>query len=220
MIARQARHTRMSITAISPEDIALVDPRLDARVNVSLPGRYSLANRRNTRGERREFACSTLTISSQSIALVAPITGPIGERVIAHFEELGKLEGLILGLIEDGFEFRLVLARNQRTALMAKIEWLQKRCIGKLDDYRNHKRAVPTRALTSVLFSDGRTCSGVLIDVSVSGAAVFAELRPRHGDVLAIGRVIGRVVRVFSEGFAVRFVELQDQNTLEGLLTQ
>jgi hypothetical protein len=44
---------------------------------------------------------------------------------------------------------------------------------------------------------------------------VAAELSPRLGDVLAVGRIIGRVVRVFPEGFAIRFIGLQDHNTLK-----
>jgi hypothetical protein len=71
-----------------------------------------------------------------------------------------------------------------------------------------------------VLLPDGTVRSCFVIDFSVSGAAVSAEFSPRIGDVLAVGRIIGRVVRLFPEGFAIRFIGLQDINTLEHLLIQ
>ena len=38
------------------------------------------------------------------------------------------------------------------------------------------------------------------------------------GDVLAVGKIVGRVVRLFRQGFAVRFIALQDPDLLEHLL--
>lgn len=76
---------------IDPNDIIIVDRSLAARTRATLSGRYSLASRRNARGERREFACRTVEISCYELAVLAPIPGPIGERVIAHFHQLGTL---------------------------------------------------------------------------------------------------------------------------------
>jgi hypothetical protein len=68
------------------------------------------------------------------------------------------------------------------------------------------------------MLADGSMHGCFVIDMSVSGAAVSAEIYPKLGDVLAVGRIIGRVVRMFREGFAVRFIELQDPAALEHLL--
>jgi hypothetical protein len=38
------------------------------------------------------------------------------------------------------------------------------------------------------------------------------------GTPLAIGKVVGRVVRQFDDGFAVQFIEPQDDRTLDRLL--
>jgi hypothetical protein len=37
-------------------DLVVTERRSDVRIVVSLPGRYALANRRNARGERQQFA--------------------------------------------------------------------------------------------------------------------------------------------------------------------
>jgi hypothetical protein len=204
--------------AINPDDIVFVDRRRVARTSASIPGRYALASRRNSRGERREFACRTVDISCHEIALMGPVTGPIGERVIAQFDEFGKLEGQIIRLADDGFVMSLILAQDQRDRLAAKILWLEKRKLNNLPDGRTHKRIIPKKPHSTVMLADGSVHGCFVIDMSASGVAVSADINPKLGDVLAVGRIIGRVVRIFREGFALRFIELQDLAALEHLL--
>ena len=59
-----------------------------------------------------------------------------------------------------------------------------------------------------------------MIDVSVSGAAVSAELQPEIGTPLAVGACIGRVVRHLANGFAVQFVEPLSRIDLERRFAQ
>jgi hypothetical protein len=201
------------------DDITVIKRRARSTI-VSLSGRYALASRRDARGERREFACRTIGISIDEITLVGPVTGPIGERVVATFDELGKLEGRIVGLIDNGFVICPALSDSRSVWLAAKIDWLDKHRHHNLPDDRTHKRIIPQRQHSTVLLADGRVLACFVIDMSVSGAAVSADLTPRRGDVLAVGKIIGRVVRLFSEGFAVRFIELQDAKLLEERLIQ
>lgn len=208
----------MPLSDIDPNDITIIERNRFARTSAAILGRYSLASRRNTRGERREFSCRTVDISCYDLAVMVPVSGPIGERVIASFNELGKLEGQIVRLNDDGFVMSLVLAEEQRERLVARILWLEMRKHLNLPDDRRHKRFVPKHPHSSVMLADGRVCDCFVMDMSASGVAVSAEIEPKIGDVLAVGKVIGRVVRIFREGFAVRFIELQDPDALEHLL--
>lgn len=149
---------------------------------------------------------------------MVPIPGPVGERVIANFHELGKLEGQIIRLNDDGFVMSLVLGADQRERLAAKILWLEMRKHLNLPDDRRHKRFIPKTPHSRVMLADGRVFDCFVIDMSASGVAVSADIEPNIGDVLAIGKVIGRVVRIFGEGFAVRFIELQNPDALEHLV--
>jgi hypothetical protein len=63
--------------------------------------------------------------------------------------------------------------------------------------------------------ADGTIRSCFVIDMSVSGAAVSAEVQPPIGMPLAIGACVGRVVRLLPDGFAVKFVEQQNRHGLE-----
>jgi hypothetical protein len=49
---------------------------------------------------------------------------------------------------------------------------------------------------------------------------VTADIRPTIGRTLAVRRIVGRVVRHLEAGFALRFVQLQDQQTVESLATR
>ena len=58
------------------------------RVRVNLLGRYMLA-------DRREFPCQVSNMSPGGMALIAPVGGQPGERVIAYVDHVGRLEGKI-----------------------------------------------------------------------------------------------------------------------------
>ena len=43
--------------------------------------------------DRREFPCQVVNMSPGGMALIAPVAGQPGERVIAYVDHLGRLEG-------------------------------------------------------------------------------------------------------------------------------
>jgi len=59
--------------------------------------------------------------------------------------------------------------------------------------------------------ADGTVHGCHIVDVSMSGVAVSAEIQPPTGTPLAIGACVGRVVRHFPNGFAVKFVNEQSR---------
>jgi hypothetical protein len=185
---------------------------------ICLLGRYSLADRRDARGERRQFACRTVNISKHAMALAAPVNGKSGERVIAHIDGLGRLQGNVDRLLERGFVMTIVANDEERAALGDKIEWLDKHKNLEAPDGRIHKRFMPENPYSTLLLQDGTIMTCLVIDVSVSGAAISADTVPEIGTVLAVGKAIGRVVRCFAGGFAVKFVDLYRLDSVEALV--
>src|SRR6266508_3219789 len=180
-------------------------PTGDIRIIINLPGRYSLADRRDARGERRQFACRTVNISKHAIALAAPVNGKLGERVIADIDELGRLQGNVGQLLERGFVMTIAANDEERAALAGKIDWLDKHKNLEVPDGRTHKRFMPENPYSTLLLHDGNIMTCLVIDISDSEAAISADTVPEIGTVLAVGKVIGRVVRHFAGGFAVKF---------------
>jgi hypothetical protein len=186
--------------------------------DLRLGGRYSLANRRDAQGNRREFACRTSKVSPFQMIVDVPVDGMVGERVISYFGELGKIDGWIRHSVRGGFMFELAVTHTIREQLANKMSWLDRQQREAVVDARAQERIIPANPHSEIVFADGSTETCLVIDMSASGVAVSAETQPPIGMPLAVGRTVGRVVRHFREGFAVKFVELQSRERLEGLI--
>jgi len=208
----------MSLKDAEFGDVVFVERRRDVRIIVSIPGRYSLSDRRDARGERRVFACRAVNVSPHAIALATPVNGNVGERVFAHIDHLGKLEGPVVRPLERGFVMNIVASEEERDRLAAKIEWLESYKNHDAQDLRADGRMVPANPYSKMVLSDGSVETCLVLDLSVSGAAISADTVPEVGTVLAIGRVVGRVVRHFVGGFGVQFVERQNPHVVEAMV--
>ena len=139
----------------------------------------------------------------------------MGERVIAHLDHFGKLEGPIMRVMDGGFVMEIIAPKRERRQLAAKIEWYEKHKNHDADDHRVHVRVIPRNPYSTLVLADGTTTECLVMDVSASGIAVSADFIPDIGTPVAIGKVIGRVVRHFGDGFAVHFAQLQEPDALE-----
>jgi PilZ domain len=202
------------------DDVVIFDRRHDLKIIVSLAGRYILANKRDKNGDRSEIACRIVSVSSRAMTLLAPVKGAIGERVITHCDEFGKLEGSIVRVLDSGFVMSIAAKDEERTKLAVKIEWYENNKNHDLADGRNHKRIVPKNPLSTLVLADKSEMACFVIDMSISGIAVSADIMPEIGTQLAVGKLVGRVVRHFADGFAVQFIELQNLDGLEQELIQ
>jgi hypothetical protein len=198
----------------SSGDLVAVDRRVDIRVITSIPGRYSLGSRHDLNGRRREFACRALNMSPRAMLLAAPVNGPPGERVIAHFDRFGQLDGQITRVLSRGFVMSIAASEDERARLAVKLAWLEDHKNHDVNEARQHERIVPRDPYSILTLADGRTLTCLVIDMSASGVAVSADIVPPVDTPLAVGKVIGRVRRHFTEGFAVEFLEIQNLDML------
>jgi hypothetical protein len=179
----------------------------DPRVITSLPGRYMLANQRNAFGDRYEFDCWIVNISTRDIVLAAPVVGKIGERVIVYNGIFGTLHGPILRPMPNGFVISIIASKAERRKLGTKLAWLAAQQQGsEKRDSRRHFRIIPEDPVATLTLQDGSSMLCLVLNVSVSGAAVSADYCPNIGAEISIGQMRGRVVRLFPEGFAIEFM--------------
>jgi hypothetical protein len=85
-------------------------------------------------------------------------------------------------------------------------------------DARGQGRVVPESPHSTLILADGSALGCFVIDMSATGAAVSADTQPAIGSPLAVGRSVGRVIRHFQEGFAVKFIKPVDRDYLEYLI--
>jgi hypothetical protein len=187
---------------------------------VRLPGQYSLANHRNAKGKWRKFACRAVNISERAIGLVAPVIGSVGEQVMADIEHVGKIEGNITNILPCGFTMSIEKCQGDRTHLRNKIDWIENhKTYGAPDKRVSSPRFAPANPYSKLLLGDGTLIPCLIIDLSATGARISGDIDPELGTVLAVGTVVGRVVRRFDEGFALKFVEPQALDRVETMAT-
>jgi hypothetical protein len=172
--------------------------RRHQRVRVELMGRYMLAN-------RREYPCQTIDISPGGVSFIAPVSGAIGERVVAYLDQLGRVEGKIIRLMPDGFAIDLSATIRKRDKLAAQLTWLANRQILGIPEDRRHDRIQPRNPRTIITLDNGTQVIARLIDVSTSGAGVSTDLKLEMGQRIVVGRLPAKVVRIFDGGVAVEF---------------
>lgn len=178
-------------------------------------GRYLLASRRNRADSVQVFACRLQSISPQQMVASAPVPGHPGEEISASFEPFGLLRGKVERLIAGGFSVAIEARGEERARLARRIAWYKKNTFHGLSDKRAHKRVMPRDPRSQLVFADGTMVECLIIDMSLSGAAVSADVQPGIGTPLALGTVVCRVVRWLEVGFAVRFTVEQEAQTLE-----
>jgi hypothetical protein len=193
----------------------------DPSIIISLPARYWLGSKRDERGELQLFEGRAINISTEVIALTGPAQSWVGDRVIAQIEHFGRVEGKVTRLLRQrGFDMSISAAPQQRAKLADKIRWVEKFKNLEAPDQRVNRRFAPKDPASTLVLADGSRIPCLITDLSTSGAAVAADIRPAIGTTLAVGRIVGRVVRQLETGFAVRFVQLQDRQTVEALATR
>jgi hypothetical protein len=191
----------------------------DVRFIGAMAGRYALPNRRLSTDEKvAVYACRLCSISTRILVAVGPVVGKEGETVTTHFDEFGILRGRIARRLPSGFALELMLSDAERDKLGAKIEWQKKRVHLQVPDKREHKRILPRDPRSVITLADGNRVPCFIIDLSQSGVAVSAPIWPDLGTPMAVGKVVGRVVRYLDVGFALQFMELQSPDNIEALM--
>ncbi|WP_069306809.1 PilZ domain-containing protein [Methylobrevis pamukkalensis] len=172
------------------------------RVNVSVLGRFMLPN-------RNEYPCQVLNMSPGGVALMSPVTGRTGERVIAYLDHIGRIEGEIARHIEGGFAMTINATARKREKLANQLTWLANRHELNLPEDRRHERILPKNPYSQITLPDGQEYRCRIIDVSLSGAAVTVDVRPPLGSAVTLGRMRARIIRHFDDGLALEFSSVQ-----------
>jgi PilZ domain-containing protein len=177
-----------------------LERRRHQRVDVSLLGRYMLE-------DKREYPCQTTNVSPGGAALIAPVRGQIGERVVAYFEHIGRIEGNVARHTDHGFALAFNVPLVKRDKIANQLTWLVNRdSLGMAED-RQHERIIPNLKHTILKVENDREHVVRLIDISLSGAGVATTLNVPLGTRVMLGNTPGEVVRIFEGGLGVNFDE-------------
>jgi PilZ domain len=109
--------TTVTFVATKLVDTRLIERRRYPRVELNLSGRYMAR-------DRQEYPCRTINISPGGIAILSMAKGFIGERVIAYFDHIGRIEGMIVRNFDNCFAVTMQLPAPKREKIACSIAWL------------------------------------------------------------------------------------------------
>ncbi len=202
MAGRTATNRIAALAAKQP------DKRRFSRVEINVLGRFMLEN-------RREYPCQVINMSPGGAALISPVNGEVGERVIAYLDHIGRVEGKITREIDGGFAMTVNASARKRDKLASVLTWLANKDELNLPEDRRFDRFIPKNPVTRIILPDNREYACRIVDVSLSGAALKTDARPALGTPITLGKMRARVVRHFEEGVAVEFAAIQNKELLE-----
>ncbi|RXG87643.1 MULTISPECIES: PilZ domain-containing protein [Bradyrhizobium] len=190
-------------------------------VDLAVSGSYSLPRWYDCEGKLRSFACRTKRVSPFRMIVDVPVVGKVGERVTSYFQDFGELQCTISATLKAGFLMELEMTRTRRAWMSEKLTWLEKKQKdASVRELRRDARFVPQVSHTVLTLADGSSHPCFIIDVSTAGVAVSSEYDPPLGTALAVGACVGRVIRKFDHGFAVKFAEKQNRDDLNRLIVR
>jgi hypothetical protein len=174
--------------------------RRHQRAELTLIGRYMLR-------DRREYSCRTIDVSASGIAMLGAIMGRVGERVVAHLDRLGRVEGSVARQFGACFAIELCAPALKRERIDQRLTWLIQRDAGEPGDARRHARTREEPVQASLRTPDGRESSVALIDYCPDGAALSSDSPPPVGTKVIVNGTTAHVLRHFPGGFAVEFIK-------------
>ena len=180
----------------------------DRRFKLSLSGRFRREN-------KQEYPCKLRDISEGSAAVLAPADLDVGERIIAYFDHIGGLEGVVASTFEGGFSIELQITQHKREKLASQLAWLSNsRGQGQTFPGRRHERFAVDNETATLRLAEGISTQVRVLDVSISGASVETEARPAIGSEVVLGKLRAKVVRHHVEGLGLEFIDIQNPDAL------
>lgn len=182
------------------------DRRRYKRIAVTLLGRFM-------RESKEEHPCRLVDISAGGAALMSPVAVPVGERVVAYFDHIGGIEGVVVREFDGGFAVSIKATRHKREKLAAQLTWLANRSeLG--EEGRRHERVTPGHGEQPLQLAEGIVLNCRVLDVSISGASIATPARPEIGTEVMLGKLRARVVRHHPQGLGVQFLDIQSPTAL------
>lgn len=180
-------------------------------VPVGLSGRLMLP-------DFEEYDCDVSEMSPGDMSVRCVARAKLGDRIIAYIKLIGRIEGHVLAVNDDGFTMSVTATDRKREKLAAQLTWIANRHPSDLPQDRRHVRVETSSSGSLLALEDGTTMPCRIIDLSLSGAAIEVAPRPPLGSVVLLGDLPGRVVRHFQEGVAIEFTHVQSAEVLGELV--
>jgi hypothetical protein len=153
----------------------------------------------------RELECEIIDVSPAGVAIRGPLPGIVGEHIVAYFQELGRIEGVVVRSAADWFAIELQVPSSRLQRLAIRIDGLTRRPAEDAPERRGYAREDLDQKATTLRSADGGAFAATIIDISTGGASLEVDAAPPIGEAVTIGERRAHVSRHFAGGLAVTF---------------
>lgn len=193
-----------------------VDRRREARFEGGLTASFTMPA---ATGGVRVVTCTILSLSASAMRIGTGEAAGLGQAVWVDIDGFGPVRANIEAVRHDGFICHNLLNAPARQRLGTWVAWLARRSGRLPTDKRVFMRSRPHDNRTTLAFEDGHMVAVTLRDVSRSGAAVMSDYDAGIGTPVMVGRVAGRVSRIYNGGFAVEFDHVMEAAEADRLVS-
>lgn len=165
-----------------------------------------------------ERSCEVTAIDPDSALFLCPEVVAEGTPLVTYIEEIGRVDGTAGEAGEAGFWVNFTLVPEQQPRFVRHLRWLIRRDRGLAAAERRHTRFEPRNTSARFTLAGGREQICEVIDISLSGAGIRSLIKPSIGSPVTLGRMKGRVVRHFDDGFAIEFLAPLARSDLDSAL--
>lgn len=178
------------------------DRRGFKRVELKLTGRFLI-------GDSEDHVLSTANMSCDGAFIVSSEQPGLDQQVVCYFDDVGRVVANVVRVSSDGFAVRFHTSPHKRDKLADRLTWLINRDRLGLEEERGETRYRASGEATVNLSKGGQLLCSVT-DISLTGAAFETTGKPPFvGEQVTVGNLVGEVVRVTGNKFAVRYIHGQ-----------
>jgi hypothetical protein len=184
----------MSDPAATPEK------RQYERISLSLKGQLF------DPGDETEVSCELINLSAGGAALKTDSELPAGKHMVVYIEGFGRYEGTVVIHSNGTLALHFTIGDLKRKRLAEMLHQFVSRGLPGVTELRRFARTASSSSGEIVLENGERLVCDIL-DISLDGASLKTDGRPEIGEVVALGRSLGRVVRHHRHGIAIQYVK-------------
>lgn len=154
-------------------------------------------------GDQTEIGCELISLSGGGATLKSECEVPLGKHMVLYIEGFGRYEGTtVLHSGTPMLSFTIgQLKRKRLNEMLHKFVSRGLKVAGVHRDARS-----PFSFIGEIVRENGDRLPCDILDISLDGASLKTEGRPSIGEVIALGRSLGRVVRHHRYGIAIQYV--------------
>jgi len=171
---------------------------------VGLSGRFSAGN-------NEEYTCDIDQISPVGMMCSSgeKIVPPTGAGIILYVDVLGRFAGTVICSKGNQFQIELKLTSLKRLRLAEKLAELKVNGVPELPELPEQQQL--EMAPKMLVTEDGVAHACSVVNMSMWGAFVKTEARPRTGSRVTLGKITGTVSRQDKNGLRIAFPVLHER---------